>query len=61
MDDAHIKAINVLAVRLERENKEEMKTIYQRRKQLNERCVCVCEFIMMSTWGMNRTIKTEQL
>ncbi|CAI5763945.1 spectrin beta chain, non-erythrocytic 5 [Podarcis lilfordi] len=37
VDDAHIKAINVLAVRLERENKEEMKTIYQRRKQLNER------------------------
>ncbi|XP_062974523.1 spectrin beta chain, non-erythrocytic 5 [Elgaria multicarinata webbii] len=37
VDDAHIKAINALAVRLERENKEEMKTIYQRRKQLNER------------------------
>ncbi|XP_053239381.1 spectrin beta chain, non-erythrocytic 5 isoform X2 [Podarcis raffonei] len=37
VDDAHIKAINVLAVRLEREKKEEMKTIYQRRKQLNER------------------------
>ncbi|XP_061467332.1 spectrin beta chain, non-erythrocytic 5 [Rhineura floridana] len=37
VDDAHIKAINALAVRLERENKEEMKTIYQRRKQLNDR------------------------
>ncbi|XP_044291663.1 spectrin beta chain, non-erythrocytic 5 [Varanus komodoensis] len=37
VDDAHIKAINALAVRLERENTEEMKTIYQRRKQLNDR------------------------
>ncbi|KAJ6667277.1 hypothetical protein lerEdw1_017255 [Lerista edwardsae] len=37
VDDAHIKAINALAARLERKNKEEMKTICQRRKQLNER------------------------
>ncbi|XP_053169097.1 spectrin beta chain, non-erythrocytic 5 [Hemicordylus capensis] len=37
VDDAHIIAINALAARLERQNKEEMKTIYQRRKQLNER------------------------
>ncbi|NWJ06160.1 SPTN5 protein, partial [Crypturellus undulatus] len=37
VDDAHIKAINVLAMKLERQNKEETKTIYQRRKQLNEK------------------------
>ncbi|KAH0620637.1 hypothetical protein JD844_021300 [Phrynosoma platyrhinos] len=37
VDDAHISAINTIAVQLERNNKEEMKTIYQRRKQLNER------------------------
>ncbi|XP_062823236.1 spectrin beta chain, non-erythrocytic 5 [Anolis carolinensis] len=40
VDDAHINAINAIAVRLERSNKEEMKTIYQRRKQLNERWNC---------------------
>uniref|UniRef100_A0A8C3LH89 Spectrin beta, non-erythrocytic 5 n=1 Tax=Chrysolophus pictus TaxID=9089 RepID=A0A8C3LH89_CHRPC len=37
VDDAHIKAINALAMKLERQNKEETKTIYQRRKQLNEK------------------------
>uniref|UniRef100_A0A8C7E9R9 Spectrin beta, non-erythrocytic 5 n=1 Tax=Nothoprocta perdicaria TaxID=30464 RepID=A0A8C7E9R9_NOTPE len=37
VDDAHIKAINALAMKLERQNKDETKTIYQRRKQLNER------------------------
>ncbi|NXG60038.1 SPTN5 protein, partial [Hemiprocne comata] len=37
VDDAHIRAINALAVKLERQNKEETKTIYERRKQLNER------------------------
>ncbi|XP_075470432.1 spectrin beta chain, non-erythrocytic 5 isoform X1 [Ascaphus truei] len=35
VDDAHIKAINALAVKLETQNKEEVKTIYQRRQQLN--------------------------
>ncbi|XP_074853761.1 spectrin beta chain, non-erythrocytic 5 [Carettochelys insculpta] len=37
VDDAHIKTINALAMKLERQNKGEMKTIYQRRKQLNEK------------------------
>ncbi|KAM4663546.1 spectrin beta chain, non-erythrocytic 5 [Discoglossus pictus] len=37
VDDAHIKAINALAMKLERQNKEEMKTISQRRQQLNEK------------------------
>ncbi|NWX12365.1 SPTN5 protein, partial [Aegotheles bennettii] len=37
VDDAHIRAINALAMKLERQNKEETKTIYERRKQLNER------------------------
>ncbi|XP_042315999.1 spectrin beta chain, non-erythrocytic 5 [Sceloporus undulatus] len=37
VDDAHISAINAIAVQLEKDNTEEMKTIYQRRKQLNER------------------------
>ncbi|XP_052552192.1 spectrin beta chain, non-erythrocytic 5 [Tympanuchus pallidicinctus] len=37
VDDAHIKAINALAMKLERQNKEETRTIYQRRKQLNEK------------------------
>uniref|UniRef100_A0A8C3S247 Calponin-homology (CH) domain-containing protein n=1 Tax=Chelydra serpentina TaxID=8475 RepID=A0A8C3S247_CHESE len=37
VDDAHIKTINALAMKLERQNKEEVKTIYQRRKQLNEK------------------------
>ncbi|XP_014805640.1 PREDICTED: spectrin beta chain, non-erythrocytic 5-like [Calidris pugnax] len=37
VDDAHIRAINALAVKLERQNKEETKTIYERRKQLNEK------------------------
>lgn len=37
MDDAHIRAINSLAMKLERQNKEETKTIYERRKQLNEK------------------------
>ncbi|XP_040455901.1 spectrin beta chain, non-erythrocytic 5 isoform X2 [Falco naumanni] len=37
VDDAHIKAINTLAMKLERQNKEETKTIYERRKQLSEK------------------------
>ncbi|XP_008936894.1 PREDICTED: spectrin beta chain, non-erythrocytic 5-like, partial [Merops nubicus] len=37
VDDAHIRSINALAMKLERQNKEETKTIYDRRKQLNER------------------------
>ncbi|KAM3918253.1 spectrin beta chain, non-erythrocytic 5 [Leptodactylus fuscus] len=37
VDDAHIKAINALANKLERQNLEEMKTIYQRKKQLNDK------------------------
>uniref|UniRef100_A0A8C3ND41 Uncharacterized protein n=1 Tax=Geospiza parvula TaxID=87175 RepID=A0A8C3ND41_GEOPR len=37
VDDAHIRTINALAVKLERQNKEETKTIYERRKQLNEK------------------------
>nr|XP_056707864.1 spectrin beta chain, non-erythrocytic 5 [Euleptes europaea] len=37
VDDVHIKSINDLALKLELQNKEEIKTIYQRRKQLNER------------------------
>ncbi|XP_060544187.1 spectrin beta chain, non-erythrocytic 5 [Pantherophis guttatus] len=37
VDDAHIKGINALALRLKRQNEEEMKIIYQRREQLNER------------------------
>ncbi|CAM5151113.1 unnamed protein product [Natator depressus] len=37
VDDAHIKTINALAMKLERQNKEEVKTIYQRQKQLNEK------------------------
>lgn len=39
MDDVHIKTINSLALKLELQNKEEIKTIYQRQKELNERCV----------------------
>ncbi|XP_071971772.1 spectrin beta chain, non-erythrocytic 5 isoform X1 [Engystomops pustulosus] len=37
VDDAHIKAINALATKLERQNLEEMKTINQRKKQLNDK------------------------
>ncbi|XP_063803707.1 spectrin beta chain, non-erythrocytic 5 isoform X2 [Pseudophryne corroboree] len=37
VDDAHIRAINTLATKLERQNQEEMKTIYQRKKQLNDK------------------------
>ncbi|KAM8921263.1 spectrin beta chain, non-erythrocytic 5 [Pelodytes ibericus] len=37
VDDAHIKAINALATKLERQNQEEVKTIHQRRQQLNEK------------------------
>ncbi|XP_054017486.1 spectrin beta chain, non-erythrocytic 5 [Dryobates pubescens] len=37
VDDAHIRSINALAMKLERQNKEETKTIYERRKQLNEK------------------------
>ncbi|XP_027498276.1 spectrin beta chain, non-erythrocytic 5 [Corapipo altera] len=37
VDDAHIRTINALAMKLERQNKEETKTIYERRKHLNEK------------------------
>ncbi|KAG5855882.1 hypothetical protein ANANG_G00001630 [Anguilla anguilla] len=37
VDDAHIKAINNMAARLERQNREEVATVKQRRQQLNDR------------------------
>lgn len=38
MDDAHIKAINKLAAKLEkRQSAEELVTVTKRRQQLNER------------------------
>ncbi|KAM5130020.1 spectrin beta chain, non-erythrocytic 5 [Mantella aurantiaca] len=37
VDDAHIKAINALATKLERQNQEEVKTVSQRKKQLNDK------------------------
>ncbi|XP_015205968.2 spectrin beta chain, non-erythrocytic 5 isoform X1 [Lepisosteus oculatus] len=37
VDDAHIKAINALAARLERQHKEEVTTVRQRRQQMNDR------------------------
>ncbi|XP_069806664.1 spectrin beta chain, non-erythrocytic 5 isoform X2 [Dendropsophus ebraccatus] len=37
VDDAHIKAINALATKLERQNVEEIKTVDQRKKQLNDK------------------------
>ncbi|KAK3538029.1 hypothetical protein QTP70_027382 [Hemibagrus guttatus] len=37
VDDAHIKTINNLAARLERQNCDEMATVKKRRQQLNER------------------------
>ncbi|XP_073494936.1 spectrin beta chain, non-erythrocytic 5 isoform X1 [Phyllobates terribilis] len=37
VDDAHIKAINALASKLERQNLEEIKTVHQRKKQLNDK------------------------
>lgn len=37
VDDAHIKAINSLAARLERQNSDELATVKQRRQQLNDR------------------------
>ncbi|XP_043929471.1 spectrin beta chain, non-erythrocytic 5 [Protopterus annectens] len=37
IDDAHIKAINTLAAKLEKQNKDDVKTIYRRKQQLNER------------------------
>ncbi|XP_039179841.1 spectrin beta chain, non-erythrocytic 5 isoform X3 [Crotalus tigris] len=37
VDDAHIRDINALALRLKRQNEEEMKIIRQRQEQLNER------------------------
>ncbi|XP_026559809.1 spectrin beta chain, non-erythrocytic 5 [Pseudonaja textilis] len=37
VDDAHIKDINALALRLKRQNDEEMKIICQRQEQLNEK------------------------
>lgn len=39
VDDAHIKTINNLAARLERQNCDEMVTVKKRRQQLNERSV----------------------
>lgn len=39
VDDAHIKTINNLAARLERQNCDEMATVKKRRQQLNERSV----------------------
>ncbi|XP_067099877.1 spectrin beta chain, non-erythrocytic 5 [Osmerus mordax] len=37
VDDAHIKAINSLAARLERQNSDDLDTVKQRRKGLNDR------------------------
>ncbi|KAL0969732.1 hypothetical protein UPYG_G00231540 [Umbra pygmaea] len=37
VDDAHIKAINNLAARLERQNSDDVGTVKQRRQQLNDR------------------------
>ncbi|KAJ8289416.1 hypothetical protein GJAV_G00001060 [Gymnothorax javanicus] len=37
VDDAHIKAINNMAARLERQNREDVATVKQRRLQLNDR------------------------
>ncbi|XP_026142105.1 spectrin beta chain, non-erythrocytic 5 isoform X1 [Carassius auratus] len=37
VDDAHIKTINTLAARLERQNCDELATVRKRRQQLNER------------------------
>ncbi|KAM9294405.1 spectrin beta chain, non-erythrocytic 5 [Gastrophryne carolinensis] len=37
VDDAHIKVINALATKLERQNQEEVKTISQRKRQLNDK------------------------
>uniref|UniRef100_H3BEP2 Spectrin beta, non-erythrocytic 5 n=1 Tax=Latimeria chalumnae TaxID=7897 RepID=H3BEP2_LATCH len=37
VDDAHIRAINALAAKLERQNKDDVKTVYQRKQQLNEK------------------------
>lgn len=37
VDDAHIKTINTLAARLERQNSDELVTVRKRRQQLNER------------------------
>ncbi|KAJ8287365.1 hypothetical protein COCON_G00000240 [Conger conger] len=42
VDDAHIKAINNMAARLERQNREEVTTVKQRRLQLNERYLLLC-------------------
>lgn len=37
VDDAHIKAINSLAARLERQNSDDLDTVKQKRKGLNDR------------------------
>nr|XP_055027307.1 spectrin beta chain, non-erythrocytic 5 [Misgurnus anguillicaudatus] len=37
VDDAHIKTINTLAARLEKQNSDELVTVRKRRQQLNER------------------------
>jgi len=39
VDDAHIKTINTLAARLERQNSDELATVKKRRQQLNERYI----------------------
>lgn len=37
VDDAHIKTINSLATRLEKQNKDDVATVHRRKQQLNER------------------------
>ncbi|XP_059505307.1 spectrin beta chain, non-erythrocytic 5 isoform X2 [Stegostoma tigrinum] len=37
VDDAHIKTINSLATRLEKQNKDDIRTVQQRKQQLNEK------------------------
>ena len=39
MDDGHIRAINSLATRLERQNCDELDTVKKRKQQLNERYI----------------------
>lgn len=37
MDDGHIRAINSLAARLERQNCDDVETVKKRKRELNER------------------------
>ncbi|XP_060684627.1 spectrin beta chain, non-erythrocytic 5 [Hemiscyllium ocellatum] len=37
VDDAHIKTINTLATRLEKQNKDDIRTVQQRKQQLNQK------------------------